>query len=185
MKRLWTAVFLTLVVGLLPLPALAGQPTVVTLDALPPGQVSLNEPITIGFTVLAANTPVEGVVPRVRAEMYTEHGYHSLTFLATASGAPGHYVAVVEFPLAGDWEWWVSGSWFPAKNTLPPLSFVDPSATDPVTQAPSPAPAAPAPFPWLWLAYASAAAFALAFLLALAVLVGRLPSRILAPQRAR
>jgi hypothetical protein len=100
-------------VGLLALTnqALAGW-YVVNLDRTPEA-VQANAPFTIGFTILMHQEAVPGLEPTIQAIRRDARPTSGdapspperLTFQARAEGAPGHYVATLAFPTAGDWEW--------------------------------------------------------------------------------
>ena len=89
--------------------AAAGGWAVSTLDETPvpvPG-----EPVDVGFTVLQHGvTPVD-VAEGVGIEITSSVGTVQ-RFPAEPSGAPGHYVASVVFPEAGDYTWSVQQGMF-------------------------------------------------------------------------
>jgi hypothetical protein len=89
----------------------AGGWVVVSLDSTP--AVQAGEDSEIGFTVLR-----HGVTPE-RADdlavVVTGADGAYLRFDAVPDGAPGHYVATVAVPAAGDYEWKVTGAFVDAE----------------------------------------------------------------------
>jgi cytochrome c2 len=101
---------------LLPTPAMAGGWAVITLDELP-GEIVAGEPLEIGFTVRQHGvTPLDGLTPTVSAH----RSGASVTEEAKAQGQSGHYVAVLTFPQAGEWEWSIQA--FSGNQPMPPLT---------------------------------------------------------------
>ncbi len=84
-------------------PAAAGGWATVRLDQ-PPGEVVVEVPWTVGFTVLQHDVrPTNDVEPRLDAR-HQETG-ESVRATGRQEGAEGHFVASVTFPLAGAWKW--------------------------------------------------------------------------------
>jgi len=112
------------------LPVFAGGWAVITLDELPTDVVA-GKPLTIGFTVLQhGKTPMEGLEPTVTAQLSFDE---KLVVYPDAEGEPGHYVATLTFPKAGDWEWAIQA--FTMDQPMPVLSVAAPgvaSASQPV-----------------------------------------------------
>ena len=93
------AVLLSLILAV---PAYAGGWAVITLDELPSGVVA-GEPLTVGFTVRQHGiTRMTGLTPNINAILT---GEEKLVFSAEAEGEPGHYVATLVLPKAGEWQW--------------------------------------------------------------------------------
>lgn len=105
-------------------PALAGGWAVITLDELP-GQVVAGEPLEVGFTVRQHGvTPMDGLTPIVSAR------YAGLTVneQARPQGETGHYVAVLNFPQPGAWEWSIQA--FGEPQPMPALVVAAPSVAN-------------------------------------------------------
>ena len=85
--------------------ALAGGWAVITLDELPT-QITAGQALSIGFTVRQhGKTLRSDLSPIVRFDRSdTTESFH---VTAQRQGAEGHYVAEIEFPSAGQWEWQV------------------------------------------------------------------------------
>lgn len=84
-------------------PVYAGGWAVVTLDELP-AQVVAGQPLKIGFIVRQhGRTPAQGLMPVVTAQRVG--GTQLLQVNAQPEGSTGHYVATLNFPAEGTWEW--------------------------------------------------------------------------------
>lgn len=110
-------------------PALAGGWAVITLDELP-GEIVAGEPLEIGFTVRQHGvTPLDGLTPIVSAR----YAGFTVSEQAEPQGETGHYVAVLNFPQAGDWEWSIQA--FGEPQPMPALSVAAPPvASQPAKQ---------------------------------------------------
>jgi len=87
------------------IPVFAGGWAVITLDTLPSGIIA-GAPITIGFTVLQhGKMPMTDLYPTVTAKLSESE---SFVAKAEAQGKPGHYVATLNFPKEGTWQWTIS-----------------------------------------------------------------------------
>lgn len=103
---------------LLATPTLAGGWAVITLDELP-GEIVAGKPLEIGFTVRQHGvTPLDGLTPTVSAH----HSGANVTEGAKAQGEIGHYVAVLTFPQAGEWQWSIQA--FTGSQPMPLLSVI-------------------------------------------------------------
>src|SRR5215212_4926705 len=111
-------------------PAFAGGWAVITLDELA-SQVTVGEPLTIGFTVLQhGRTPMSDLYPVITAKLSSAE---TMTFSAEQDGKPGHYVATLTFPKEGNWEWTIQA--FTMQQPMPTLTVNAPnvaSASQPV-----------------------------------------------------
>jgi cytochrome c2 len=95
-------------------PVLAGGWSVTTLDQFP-GNVRVDEPVTIGFVIRQHGIrPMEGLAPVVRATSGDHHWQ-----VEAREDRPGHYSATLAFPEAGTWQWEIDAFGFPAE--MPPL----------------------------------------------------------------
>ena len=84
------------------IPAFAGGWAVITLDDLPTSVIA-GDPLTIGFTVLQHGiTPMNGLYPTVTASL---SGGERFVVDAEAEGESGHYIATLNFPKEGNWNW--------------------------------------------------------------------------------
>ncbi|MCC6299953.1 MAG: c-type cytochrome [Anaerolineales bacterium] len=115
--RFRISLFLALAFALaLAMPVLAGGWAVITLDELPMNVV-VGEPLNIGFTVRQhGKTPLTGI----DASVTIRAGLETLVFVAKEEGEPGHYVAALKFPAAGEWEWSIAA--FGYDQSMPDLS---------------------------------------------------------------
>lgn len=101
-------------------PALAGGWVVISLDRLPEGIVA-GETTTVGMTARQhGQTAWEVDSLKLLAE-HVETG-QQVSFTALPEGEPGHYIAELVFPVAGNWEWTVSAGMFPEAQPMPALS---------------------------------------------------------------
>lgn len=123
MKQLigWIGLVVVAVLAL-PLSALAGGWSLVTLDSSPTN-VQANTPFTVGFMVRQhGKTPMPDLAPTlvfirnaqaaapstatlVRAAYAAKGEQDTVTFNARPDGAVGHYVATVTLPSEGTWTW--------------------------------------------------------------------------------
>ena len=102
--------------------ALAGGWVVITLDTLP-GQIHSGEPVALSFVVRQhGQTPTHSVSPVVRA-MNADTG-EQIRVDAEAALELGRYVAEVNFPSGGVWEWSISAEPFPQTATFAPLTVL-------------------------------------------------------------
>jgi mono/diheme cytochrome c family protein len=95
-----TLTFCALVAGSLPVHA--GGWGVVTLDELP-AQVTVNKPVTLGFTLRQHGQHLLGDQPGV--VIFERAGEKVLQFKTRSTKAEGHYTATVKLPTAGVWQW--------------------------------------------------------------------------------
>lgn len=87
----------------------AGGWAVTSLDPMT-GAPAAGEEVQIGFTIRQhGRTPV---AVDDAAIVVTDAAGHTTRFAAVADGAVGHYVATVEFPTSGRYEWSVIQGWF-------------------------------------------------------------------------
>jgi mono/diheme cytochrome c family protein len=119
MKRIQvTGILIALLLAILIFaPVTAGGWAVITLDELP-DEIALNRSVEIGFIVRQHGiTPMADLTPSVTAT----HIQTGQTFRteALAQGPVGHYVAELEFPQAGSWDWSIQA--FTMDQSLPPL----------------------------------------------------------------
>lgn len=132
-------------------PARAGGWSVVVLDGGPLSEgteLTANQPLEIGFTVLQhGNKPVNGLTPQIT--LTPQGGGEAVTITAKAEGGSGHYVATINLPAPGVWEWQIDAFGPPA--SMAPISVIAPTPV-PVATA---SPALPAPLLWVALAVAT------------------------------
>lgn len=103
-RRITISVWITLAaLAVLAIPAFAGG-VVVSLDNLN-GEPEAGEPFRVTFTVYSMHTgdPAPGLYPNVTAT--NPKTGEEIQVIAQAEGAPGHYLAELAFPSAGQWEW--------------------------------------------------------------------------------
>lgn len=101
-------------------PARAGGWVVITLDSLPENIIA-GEPYAIGMVARQhGKTTWEADSLQIQAE-HVETG-KLVAFSALPEGEPGHYVAELVFPVAGEWEWGISAGMFPAAQPMPALN---------------------------------------------------------------
>jgi len=145
----------------LAMPALAGG-VVVTLDSTPT-DVQAGVPFTVGFMIISAHdgSPQPGFEPIVTATNPATG--ESITVTARREGAPGHYVAALTLPSAGEWNWEIQPLGKEAFN-YPPSVMTPITVSAPAAQS-APAQAAPAFASWpALIAIVAAAAVASAVL---------------------
>ncbi|MGD2077409.1 MAG: hypothetical protein PVH18_03450 [Chloroflexota bacterium] len=115
----------TLLIGIimllvLPAAALAGGWVVITLDALP-GQFHAGEPGQLSFMVRQhGKTPIHSVEPMLTATN-TDTG-ERIQVKAEPAKELGRFIATVDFPSAGTWEWSISAPPFPQSTTFAPIT---------------------------------------------------------------
>ena len=118
-RTLLTASLLLTGMLFLDTPALAGGWAVITLDELPE-MIVAGQPLEIGFTVRQHGvTPMDGLAPIVTARQPGA----SASEQAKAQGETGHYVATLNFPRAGEWEWSIQA--FTGNQPMPLLSVTE------------------------------------------------------------
>lgn len=101
-------------------PAFAGGWVVITLDSLPE-EIVAGAPYAIGMMALQhGQTAWEADSLQIQAE-HVETGT-LVEFTALPDRDPGHYVAELVFPAAGEWEWAISAGMFPAAQPMPALN---------------------------------------------------------------
>lgn len=115
------------------IPAYAGGWAAVTLDEYPTNVVA-GESFEIGFTVLQHGvTPVKGITPTISGKL--TGGKESMSVMAEEKGDPGHYVATLNFPKAGEWAWRIDSF---GEQVMPPLSVAEAPLAANVKSEPSP-----------------------------------------------
>jgi len=103
------------------IPVFAGGWAVITVDELPTDVVA-GEPFTVGFTVLQhGKTPMNDLDPILnvhldKTDAFIVHAKHD--------DKPGHYIATLTFPKAGEWEWSIQA--FTMDQPMPALSVAAP-----------------------------------------------------------
>lgn len=110
-RRILTAVFAALALLAFSMPALAKEGAVTKFDSLPTDWHA-GQTYALGYTI-----KMDGVEPykadKTEIIANTIDGKTNLVFPGVADGAPGHYVAQVNFPSVGAWHWKVTqGSFF-------------------------------------------------------------------------
>jgi len=108
---------------LLPVAAvMAGGWVVITVDTLP-GQIHAGEATEISFMVRQhGQTPIHSVEPQLTATN-TETG-QQIQVQAQPAPEIGRFIATVDFPDAGTWEWSISAKPFPQIATFAPLTVL-------------------------------------------------------------
>jgi len=102
--------------------AMAGGWVVITLDAIP-GQIRASEVVEISFMVRQhGQTPIHSVEPLLAATN-TETG-EQIQVQAQPAPELGRFVALVDFPSAGEWDWSISAKPFPQTATFAPLTVL-------------------------------------------------------------
>lgn len=121
MKTKITGIALALLLALMfTVPAFAGGWAIVNLDEWPANLVA-GEATEIGFTVLQHGvTPVTGITPTISGTLTGSK--ETISVLAEAEGEPGHYVASLNFPKAGEWSWKIDSF---GEQVMPPLTVSD------------------------------------------------------------
>ncbi len=121
MKTKITGIALSILLALtFTVPAFAGGWATVTLDEYPTNVVA-GESFQIGFTILQHGvTPVIGITPTISGSL--TGAKESISVMAVEEGEPGHYVASLNFPKAGEWSWKIDSF---GEQVMPPLSVAD------------------------------------------------------------
>lgn len=119
MHRLITRWIVLFALFAVPVTALAGGWSVVTLDRTP-ADLQAGVPFTIGFVVLQhGKTPMEGLSPKITLikqdaadapnsvvpASTARKGEERIVVTATPEGQIGHYVATITLPSSGAWSW--------------------------------------------------------------------------------
>jgi cytochrome c2 len=136
-KYFFGAIAVLLLILALAAPALAGGWAVISLDDLPAG-IAAGEPFSVGFMVRQHGVrPMEGLRPTIQA---THAGTgQSFTVAARAEGEMGHYIASLEFPQGGDWDWSIEA--FSMDQPMPRLAVAPAGVpTSSRNEAPGPLP---------------------------------------------
>jgi hypothetical protein len=160
MARLVLSLIALVAVLALPVTAQAGGWVVITLDRVPTG-IQPGVPFTVGFVARQHGVrPLDGLTPKITA---SNGPTGTVTALAKPDGKPGHYVATLTLPSAGQWDWEID-TWH--KTVMSPLLVgVAAAAEAPNSAAAAAAPArrdAPASTPQTSLLIAAAALAGLA-----------------------
>jgi hypothetical protein len=137
--------------------AFAGGWAVTTLDPLP-NELRAGQTYAIGYMIRQhGQTPFTSAQTAI--EIRSADSQAPQRFRAVPDGPPGHYVAQVTFPAAGEWQWDVDQTPF-APQALGSITVLAP-ASEPVTETgvSAMAPAWPAPLR-VGLPVATALAFA-------------------------
>jgi len=112
----------------LAVPAFAGGWAIISLDELPTNVIA-GAPIKVGFTVLQhGQTPMTDLTPTISASLNQEAEF---VVDAQPEGKPGHYTAVLTFPMEGDWDWSIEA--FTMSQKMPVLSVGVPPKGQPVS----------------------------------------------------
>jgi hypothetical protein len=133
MKTKITGIALTILLALMfTVPAFAGGWATITLDEYPTDVVA-GEEFQIGFTILQHGvTPVRGITPIISGQL--TGAKESISVMAVEEGEPGHYVASLNFPKAGEWSWKIDSF---GVQVMPDLSVAEPAVAQTETE-PSP-----------------------------------------------
>lgn len=100
--------------------ALAGGWVVISLETLPQ-QIHAGEPLQVSFMVRQhGQTPIHSVEPMLTASN-AETG-ERIQVKAEPAKELGRFLATVDFPSAGVWEWSISAEPFPQTAAFAPLS---------------------------------------------------------------
>lgn len=134
-----TILIVVFTLGLLVLstaPVVAGGWAVITLDALPAEAVA-GETLEVGFMVRQHGvSPMADLTPSVIA---TRAGSsESLRVNAQAEGQTGHYVARLNLPQTGVWNWTIQA--FTMEQSMPPLTVVSTAGEQGIISPPTPSP---------------------------------------------
>ena len=125
MKKLSIVFVLVVSVVAGDIPARAGGWAITSLDEIPV-EIHAGETYDIGYTILQhGQTPFEGADTYL--SIWREAADEAMTFAGRAEGAPGHYLAEVSFPVAGEWSWSVHQDWF-GEHDLGQLTISEPSS---------------------------------------------------------
>jgi hypothetical protein len=121
MKTKITGIALAILLALtFTVPAFAGGWAIVNLDEWPANVVA-GEEFEIGFTVLQHGvTPVTGITPIISGTLTGTK--ESVQVMAKEEGEPGHYVASLKFPKAGEWSWRIDSF---GEQVMPPLTVAN------------------------------------------------------------
>src|SRR5438093_8098975 len=139
-RGILTAIIAALALLAFSVPALAKEGAVTKFDSLP-ADWHAGQTDALGYTI-----KMDGVEPyqadRTEIIANTIDGKTNLVFPGVADGAPGHYVAQINFPAVGTWHWKViQGSYFApfdlgTISLLPPLpTSGDTAPSAPLTHA--------------------------------------------------
>jgi hypothetical protein len=104
--------------------ASAGGWAVTTLDEVP--VPASGEAVTVGFTILQHGVTPANLDEGVAIEITGADG--TVEVFPATNDRPGHYVASVVFPAAGEYRWAVQQGWF-GEQELGSLSVGGPSST--------------------------------------------------------
>src|SRR5256885_1676159 len=95
-------------------PASAGGWAITSFDSLP-GEFRAGQSYRLGYTVLQhGQAPVRDA--RTAIHIRSKATGEALSFPGQPQGAPGHYVAEVSFPSAGEWSWEVDQGSFTVQD---------------------------------------------------------------------
>jgi hypothetical protein len=115
--------------------AFAGGWAVTTLDPLP-NELRAGQTYAIGYTIRQhGQTPFASAQTAI--EIRSSRSQAPQRFRAVPDGPPGHYVAQVTFPTAGEWQWDVDQTPF-APQALGTITVLAP-ASEPVADTGAPA----------------------------------------------
>lgn len=132
--------------------ASAGGWSVTTFDQLP-AEFRAGQVYPLGYRVLQHGVrPVDRLKTEIHIRAVNTGETHS--FPGIPDGAPGHYVAEVRFPAAGEWSRQVAQGPFAMQE----LGTIGVGAPEGAAAAPEPQPWLPPLVPWLPIAAALAAA---------------------------
>jgi hypothetical protein len=133
MKTKITGIALSILLAFMfTVPAFAGGWATLTLDEYPTDVVA-GEEFQIGFTILQHGvTPVRGITPIISGQL--TGAKESISVMAVEEGEPGHYVASLNFPKAGEWSWKIDSF---GVQVMPDLSVAEPAVAQTETE-PSP-----------------------------------------------
>lgn len=129
---MWSKVYKRFLIGLVLLASvvlllvpttLAGGWAVVTLDRLP-AEIVAGKPFQLGFMIRQhGRTP--WVYDQVMVHAVSQQSHQKISVKAQAVGDPGHYLATLEFPQAGEWRWGIESGLMPPQQPLPDLTVLD------------------------------------------------------------
>jgi mono/diheme cytochrome c family protein len=120
MRRISLLASLAVATSVMAAAVYAGGWAVVTLDALPDSLV-VGKPTALGFVVRQHGmTPLGGLRPVVEAVL----GSDRVTAAAEPGDRPGHYLAKLTVPRAGDWVITVNSGFGQSRLTLLPIKAV-------------------------------------------------------------
>jgi hypothetical protein len=131
MKTKITGIALSILLAFMfTVPAFAGGWATLTLDEYPTDVVA-GEEFQIGFTILQHGvTPVRGITPIISGTL--TGAKESISVMAVEEGEPGHYVASLNFPKAGEWSWKIDSF---GTQVMPSLSVAEPSVAKTETES--------------------------------------------------